>query len=103
MFACVYARRLNTTTVTPPTLAHSEHTRPTAALDVARALISAQVIEKGDYLRPDFDSLTISQLLGVSGFHNIDFPSPYMTGTLVQILNKDGDDALWLISSVQCQ
>ena len=56
---------------------------------MSRALTAAQVIEKGDYLRPDFDpsTLTISQLLGVFGFHNIDFPSPYTKGKLVQVFH----------------
>ena len=89
MFACVYARRLNTTTVTPPTLAHSEYTRPAAALDVARAHLDPGH-RAGDYLCSDFgpSSLTISQLPGISGFHNINFPSPYTTGTLIQILSN---------------
>ena len=58
---------------------------------MSRALTSAQVIEKGDYLNPDFDpaTLTISQLLGVFGFHNIGFPSPYTKGKLVQIFNDE--------------
>lgn len=58
---------------------------------MSRALTSAQIIEKGDYLDPDFDpsSLTISQLLGVFGFHNINFPSPYTKGKLVQIFNDE--------------
>lgn len=58
---------------------------------MSRTLTSAQVIQKGEYLDPDFDpaSLTISQLLGVFGYHNIEFPSPYTKGRLVQIFNDE--------------
>jgi len=52
-------------------------------------LTSAQVISLGEYLEPDFDSstLTVSQLLGVLGFHNIRYPTPYTKGKLVQLFN----------------
>jgi hypothetical protein len=54
---------------------------------MSRALTAAQVISLGEYLNPDFDpaTLTISQLLGVLGFHNIRFPTPYTKPKLVQI------------------
>jgi len=54
-------------------------------------LTSAQVIGLGEYLNPDFDptSLTVSQLLGVLGFHNINFPSPYTKPRLVQLFNDE--------------
>lgn len=54
-------------------------------------MTSAQVIAVGDYLSPDFDpaSLTVSQLLGVFGFHNIKYPTPYTKGKLVQLFNEE--------------
>ncbi|EIN07405.1 hypothetical protein PUNSTDRAFT_70746 [Punctularia strigosozonata HHB-11173 SS5] len=52
-------------------------------------LTAAQVIALGEYLDPDFDpaSLTVSQLLGVFGYHNIPFPQPYTKPKLVQLFN----------------
>jgi hypothetical protein len=54
-------------------------------------LTAAQLISLGDYLEPDFDpsSLTVSQLLGVLGFHNIRYPTPYTKGKLVQLFNNE--------------
>jgi hypothetical protein len=54
-------------------------------------LTSAQVISLGEYLEPDFDpsTLTVSQLLGVLGFHNIRYPTPYTKGKLVQLFNDE--------------
>jgi hypothetical protein len=54
-------------------------------------LTTAQVIHLGDYLEADFDpsALTVSQLLGVLGFHNIRYPSPYTKGKLVQLFNDE--------------
>lgn len=54
---------------------------------MSRSLTSAQVIALGEYLNPDFDpsSLTVSQLLGVLGFHNIQYPTPYTKPKLVQL------------------
>lgn len=54
---------------------------------MSRSLTSAQVIGLGEYLNPNFDpsSLTVSQLLGVLGFHNIQYPSPYTKPKLVQL------------------
>ncbi|KAG0707805.1 Man1-Src1p-C-terminal domain-containing protein [Suillus ampliporus] len=54
---------------------------------MSRALTAAQVIGLGDYLNPDFDpaTLTVSQLLGVLGYHNIRFPTPYTKPKLVQL------------------
>jgi hypothetical protein len=52
---------------------------------------AAQVISLGEYLEPDFDpaTLTVSQLLGVLGFHNIPYPTPYTKVKLVQRFNDD--------------
>ena len=54
-------------------------------------LTTAQVINLGGYLETDFDpsTLTVSQLLGVLGFHNIRYPSPYTKGKLVQLFNDE--------------
>ncbi|TFK42618.1 Man1-Src1p-C-terminal domain-containing protein [Crucibulum laeve] len=54
-------------------------------------LTSAQVIAMGDYLEPDFDpaSLTVSQLLGVLGYHNIRYPTPYSKPKLVAVFNDE--------------
>jgi hypothetical protein len=54
-------------------------------------LTTAQVINLGEYLDPDFDptSLTNPQLLGVLGYHNIHYPTPYSKPKLVQIFNDE--------------
>ena len=54
-------------------------------------MTAAQVIAQGDYLKPDFEpsSLTIPQLLGVFGHHNIKYPSQYTKVKLVQIFNDE--------------
>ncbi|KAJ3923653.1 Man1-Src1p-C-terminal domain-containing protein [Lentinula edodes] len=54
-------------------------------------LTAAQIIAQGDYLEPDFQptTLTISQLLGVLGYHNIIYPTPYSKAKLVQVFNDE--------------
>jgi hypothetical protein len=54
-------------------------------------LTSAQVIALGDYLKPDFEpaTLTVPQLLGVFGYHNIRYPSPYTKAKLIQTFNQE--------------
>lgn len=54
---------------------------------MSRALTAAQVISLGEYLNSDFDpaTLTVSQILGVFGYHNIRFPTPYTKPKLVQL------------------
>ncbi|KAM6500555.1 Man1-Src1p-C-terminal domain containing protein [Amanita muscaria] len=54
-------------------------------------LTTSQVISLGQYLEPDFDpaSLTVSQLLGVLGYHNIKYPTPYSKPKLVQVFNDE--------------
>jgi hypothetical protein len=54
-------------------------------------LTSAQIIALGEYLQPDFDptSLTVSQLLGVLGYHNIAYPTPYSKARLVQLFHRE--------------
>ena len=58
---------------------------------MSRSMTAAQVIALGEYLNPDFDpgSLTVSQLLGVFGFHNIRYPTPYTKPKLVQLFNDE--------------
>ncbi|KAJ7632581.1 Man1-Src1p-C-terminal domain-containing protein [Roridomyces roridus] len=54
-------------------------------------LTSAQIIAQGHYLESDFEpsSLTVSQLLGVLGYHNIVYPSPYSKPKLIALFNSE--------------
>ena len=54
-------------------------------------LTAAQVITLGEYLQPDFEpsSLTVAQLLGIFGYHNINYPSQYTKTKLVQLFNDE--------------
>ncbi|KAF6765171.1 Man1-Src1p-C-terminal domain-containing protein [Ephemerocybe angulata] len=54
-------------------------------------LTAAQVISLGEYLEPDFNptSLTVSQLLGVLGYHNVPYPMPYSKPKLIQVFNDE--------------
>lgn len=54
-------------------------------------LTSAQIIALGEYLESDFDpaSLTVSQLLGVLGYHNVTYPTPYSKPKLVQRFEEE--------------
>ncbi|KAF8628467.1 hypothetical protein AX15_003979 [Amanita polypyramis BW_CC] len=54
-------------------------------------LTTAQVISSGQYLEPDFDpaSLTVSQLLGVLGYHNVKYSTPYSKSKLVQLFSEE--------------
>jgi hypothetical protein len=54
-------------------------------------MTAAQVISLGEYLEPDFDptSLTVSQLLGVLGYHNIPYPTPYAKAKLAHVFNNE--------------
>jgi hypothetical protein len=54
-------------------------------------LTAAQVIALGEYLDPDFNpsTLTVSQLLGILGYHNVRFPQPYSKPKLVQLFNDE--------------
>ncbi|KAI0302261.1 Man1-Src1p-C-terminal domain-containing protein [Russula brevipes] len=58
---------------------------------MSRSMTAAQIIAQGEYLDPDFDpsSLTVNQLLGVFGFHNIRYPAPYTKPKLVQLFNDE--------------
>ena len=65
--------------------------RDSINVTMSRSMTAAQVIALGEYLDPDFDpsSLTVNQLLGVFGFHNIRYPSPYTKPKLVQLFNDE--------------
>jgi HeH/LEM domain len=54
-------------------------------------LTATQIINLGEYLEPTFDpsTLTISQLLGILGYHNIQYPTPYSKAKLVQVFNDE--------------
>jgi hypothetical protein len=54
-------------------------------------LTASQVVDQGEYLSSDFDpsSLTVSQLLGVLGYHNIAYPTPYTKPKLVELFNNE--------------
>jgi hypothetical protein len=58
---------------------------------MSRRLTATQIIALGKYLNLEFDptSLTVRQLLGVLGFHNIAFPSAYTKSKLVQVFNNE--------------
>jgi hypothetical protein len=60
-------------------------------LQLMSRLTSAQVIALGEYLKPDFEpaTLTVPQLLGVFGYHNIRYPYPYTKAKLVQTFNQE--------------
>jgi hypothetical protein len=62
-----------------------------SATPIMSRLTAAQVIGLGEYLNEGFDpaTLTVSQLLGVLGFHNIKYPSPYTKPKLVQLFNEE--------------
>lgn len=58
---------------------------------MSRSMTAAQVIALGEYLDADFDpsTLTVTQLLGVFGFHNIKYPTPYTKPKLIQLFNDE--------------
>ncbi|KAH7916049.1 Man1-Src1p-C-terminal domain-containing protein [Hygrophoropsis aurantiaca] len=58
---------------------------------MSRTSTTAQIIALGEYLKPEFDpsNLTVSQLLGVLGYHNIQYPTPYTKPKLVQLFNAE--------------
>ena len=58
---------------------------------MSRGLTTAQVIELGDYLKPDFDpsTLTISQLRGVLNYHDVNFPTTQTKPKLIQVFNDE--------------
>ncbi|KAJ7063267.1 Man1-Src1p-C-terminal domain-containing protein [Mycena amicta] len=54
-------------------------------------LTAAEVVKAGSYLEDDFDpaSLTVSQLLGVFGFHGVAYPTPPAKTKLVNLFNNE--------------
>lgn len=62
-----------------------------SSVSMTNRLTSAQIIALGNYLRPDFDpsTLTVSQLLGVLGYHNIIYPTPYSKLKLIQCFEEE--------------
>jgi len=52
---------------------------------------AAQIIGLGLYLEPEFEpaTLTVSQLLGILGYHNIRYPTPYTKAKLIQVFNDE--------------
>lgn len=59
--------------------------------NMSSKLTSAQIITLGEYLEPDFNpaSLTVSQLLGILGYHNVTYPTPYSKPKLVQRFEEE--------------
>ena len=94
-FVCVFASRVGISarcTRPPRSSTRTPRLSRLAASNVTNTmsrLTTAQIIELGDYLKPDFDpsSLTVSQLLGVFGYHNVMYPAPYTKSKLVQLFN----------------
>lgn len=54
-------------------------------------MTAAQVISLGAYLNDDFDpaALTVPQLLGVLGYHNVRYPTQYNKPKLIQLFNDE--------------
>ncbi|KAG9104604.1 inner nuclear membrane protein enriched at telomere/subtelomere region [Ceratobasidium sp. 370] len=54
-------------------------------------LSASEVINRGDYLQPDFEpsTLTIPHLLSVLTYHGVKYPSPHTKGKLVDVFNAE--------------
>jgi hypothetical protein len=54
-------------------------------------LTGAQLVKLGEYLNPDFDpnTLTVNQLLGIFGYHNISYPTPYTKPKLITVFKEE--------------
>lgn len=54
-------------------------------------LSASEVINRGDYLQPDFEpsTLTIPHLLSVLTYHGIKYPSPHTKGKLIDVFNAE--------------
>ena len=52
---------------------------------------TSDIIAQGDYLEPDFNpaSLTIPQLLGILGYHGVNYPSQHPKAKLIQLFNDE--------------
>lgn len=74
-----------------PTLTLTSDHHHQESLSAMSKLTASQVIALGNYLEPDFEpsSLTVSQLLGVLGYHDVKYPTPYSKPKLVQVFNDE--------------
>ena len=54
-------------------------------------MTAAQIVVLGEYLDPEFEptTLTVSQLLGILGYHNVPYPTPYTKAKLVNVFNNE--------------
>ncbi|KAG8763790.1 inner nuclear membrane protein enriched at telomere/subtelomere region [Ceratobasidium sp. 423] len=54
-------------------------------------LSASEVINRGDYLKSDFEpsTLTIPHLLSVLTYHGIKYPSPHTKGKLIEVFNNE--------------
>lgn len=54
-------------------------------------LSASEVINRGDYLQPDFEpsTLTIPHLLSVLTYHGIKYPSPHTKAKLIEVFNNE--------------
>ncbi|KEP50696.1 sulfide-quinone oxidoreductase [Rhizoctonia solani 123E] len=54
-------------------------------------LSASEVINRGDYLKPDFEpsTLTIPHLLSVLTYHGIKYPTPHNKGKLIEVFNNE--------------
>lgn len=52
---------------------------------------TSDIIARGEYLEPDFNpaSLTIAHLLGILGYHGVNYPSQHSKAKLVQLFNDE--------------
>ena len=82
------------------TLTHRSHSIPARSLrnttsaprhTMATKLSTSEIIARGEYLEPDFNpsSLTVAQLLGIFGYHNVRYPSQYTKAKLVELFNSE--------------
>lgn len=71
-------------------LVHASHATGLTFASTMSRMTAAQVVQAGDYLQPDFEpsSLTVNQLLGVFGYHNIMYPTTYTKPKLLQLFNE---------------
>ncbi|CAE6432638.1 unnamed protein product [Rhizoctonia solani] len=61
------------------------------SLFIMSRLSATEVINRGDYLKPDFEpsTLTIPHLLSVLTYHGIKYPSPHTKGKLIEVFNNE--------------
>ena len=52
---------------------------------------TSDIIARGEYLEPDFNpaSLTIPHLLGILGYHGVNYPSQHSKAKLIQLFNDE--------------